>query len=127
MNISHDAIPHVAALIRAALRLLEEIDEGRMQDLWERASGTARSMVPADEVASAVASFREGQGALLARDWVGAYRNRDESQFLRLTFLSRFQAWSGEELVTLEHEADGIWRLAGYGVRPEETAVPDGP
>jgi len=118
MTISHDAIPHVAALARAASRLLEEIDEGRMFELWERASGSARASVPAPDVADAVAAFRESQGALVSREWLGARREPDEPQYLRLMFLSRFAAWSGEELVTLEREADGIWRLAGYGVLP---------
>jgi len=127
MNISHDAIPHVAALVRAAVRLLEEIDEGRILVVWERASRTAQAMVSPQEFADAMASFRSGQGALVSRDWLGAYRRPEEPQFLRLTFLSRFEAWTGEELVTLELEADGTWRLAGYGVRPEEAAtVPDG-
>jgi len=120
MNISHDAVPHVAALIRAAFRLLEEIDNGRMLDIWERASESARRMVPPQEVATAIVPFRESQGALVSRDWVGARRDPAEPQYLRLTFQSRFAGWAGEEMVTLEQEADGIWRLAGYGVLPAD-------
>ena len=120
MNISHNAVPHVAALIRAALRLLEEIDNGRALEIWERASESARRAVPSQEVATGVANFRESQGALMSRDWVAAHRDPSEPQYLRLSFRSRFAAWSGDEMITLEQEADGIWRLAGYGVRPSD-------
>jgi hypothetical protein len=123
MNISHDAVPHVAALVRAAFRLLEEIDQGRMLDIWERASESARRLVPPQEVADAIGPFREGQGALVSRHWVGARRDPAAPQYLRLTFESAFAAWAGEEMVTLEQEADGIWRLAGYAVLPAEAAA----
>lgn len=118
MDISHDAIPHLAALARAALRMLEEMDQGRIYDLWERAAATTRRTVPAKDAATAIASHREQQGVLVSRRWMGAYRDPDQSHFLRLTFQSQFAAWSGEEMITLQHEPDGVWRLSGYGTRP---------
>lgn len=115
-----DLDPGVLGVI--TLRVLQAIDRGEAELLWQRASPVARKAAQGDFVAR-VEQIRESVGGASERRWMtirrlevtDAFRMPPPGKYFSAEFATRFQdGVEALEMVSLRHDEDGVWRLAGY-------------
>lgn len=112
-------------LINAAWKLLEAMDGGQSMSLWERASPAALACAHAEALGESVDAQRRGMGGVRHRRWVSVQRRASDGRgdlpaghYVNVVFDVAFgDGQSGQELITLRHDADGVWRLTGYALR----------
>jgi hypothetical protein len=106
-----------------ARRWLELTDRGDALASWRAAGKQFQSAITADKWADSLKQVRPPLGALVARTLLSTQFTRSfpgapDGDYALLVFRSSFaKKTDGRETVTLEHEADGAWRVIGYFIR----------
>lgn len=98
------------------------IDSGDYAASWKAAGTTFRDNVSLADWVGAMKSVSDATGLLAARELASAtYTEKVPGvvgAFVILQFRSRFEKMAdAREIVTLQREDGGVWRLAGYFVR----------
>jgi|APEBP8051072210_1049370.scaffolds.fasta_scaffold00106_8 hypothetical protein len=108
----------------AAMRFIKAIERGQHGVLWDAASDAIRTSTPRDLFISSLAHRHHVLGRGLGRRWTAVRVDQPvRADRLPGTYaLLEFSVSFGEgarhrEMVTLRREEQGIWRLAGYGIR----------
>lgn len=111
-------------LINAARQFLDAMDSGRSTRLWERASPVALARTHPDALAGSVDAQRSALGVVRSRSWAAINRRASDGRselpagdYANVVFDVVFDdGRRAQELITLRHDADGVWRLAGYAL-----------
>jgi len=107
----------------AALRLVRVIEQGDIGTLWDAASALVRTSLSRDDFIASLTVQRRALGWGTERRWAAVRIDRagaggalPAGTYAVLEFSCRLgEARSRyRERVTLRHEEDGVWRLAGY-------------
>jgi hypothetical protein len=110
----------VAATARDWLALVDRGDAGAARNA---AAAKFRDAAPADRWAKALAAQRGHRGKVLQRTLAStrfekSFPGAPEGEYAVLAFRTAFEnSPGGTETVTLEREADGIWRVVGYVIQ----------
>jgi hypothetical protein len=108
---------------RVARDWLEGVDQGRYEESWKVAGAKFRSALTAQDWSAALKRLRDPLGAPAQRsafrtDFTRSFPGAPDGDYAIVLFRTSFAKKSeAEETVTLEHEADGTWRVIGYFIR----------
>lgn len=110
------------ALIDAARRAAQLIDDDRAVDAWNAAAPFMFARIGSDRFASGVRDARKAFAKTSLRTWAGVKRVRYERDvevpaglYGNVDFSTQLVDGSTMfELVTMRLERDGVWRLTGY-------------
>jgi uncharacterized protein DUF4019 len=107
---------------------LGEMDAGNYAKTWSDAAKSFQGAVPSDKWVSLSQNVRTPLGKLIQRKFdSAAYQtgasstdaNADKGTFVIAQFDTSFENMKyARETVTFEKEADGVWRVAGYFIKP---------
>ena len=108
---------------------LGEIDAGNYAKSWSDAAKSFRKAVASDQWVTALNGVRTPLGKSLARNLASAAcqtmvpkpgLEMVKGDFVIAQFDSSFENLKyARETVTFEKEADGVWRAAGYYIKPQ--------
>ncbi len=110
----------VAAIARDWLAL---VDRGEAKAARDRSAAKFRDAAPEDRWAKALAAQRGPRGPVVQRTLAStrfekSFPGAPEGEYAVLAFRTAFEKEAGgTETVTLEREADGVWRVVGYTIR----------
>ena len=117
----------ITRLGMAAMRFIKAIELGQHDVLWDAASKAVRQSVPRDAFIDSLTHRHGVLGCGIGRRWTAIRVEQPglmqalwlPGTYARLEFLVSFGATDvpHREVVTLRHEEQGVWRLAGYGVK----------
>jgi len=99
------------------------VDAGRYEDSWKAAGAKLRLSASPARWGEAVAKGRAPLGPLVKRtilqtQFTRTFPGVPEGDYAVVIFRVAYaKKDDGDETVTLEHEADGAWRVIGYVVR----------
>ena len=102
---------------------LELTDRGDALASWSAAGKQFQNAISADKWADALKQVRPALGAvvdrtLLSTQFTTNFKGARDGDYVLLVFRSSFaKKIDSHETVTLEHEADGAWRVIGYFIR----------
>ena len=114
--------PRASVVAATAREWLALVDRGDARAARERAGLKFRDAAPEDRWAKALAAQRGPRGAVVQRTLASTRFERSfpgapEGEYAVLAFRTAFEKQGGgTETVTLEREADGIWRVVGYTI-----------
>lgn len=120
---AHAQDPRVTAAVAAARDWLLMTDHGDAAESYKRASARFRNAMDPRHWQAALNRERAPRGAIVQRTVVQTGFQRSipgvgDGEFAILEFRTSFaQQPTGAETVTLEREADGVWRVVGYLIR----------
>jgi hypothetical protein len=109
----------VQGVARSWLALTDRLDAAAA---WQAAGAKFRQRLPANRWAAALAAQRKPLGALVQRAvtatrFTPAPQGMPAGEYAVVQFRASFANRTGaDETVTLEHEADGAWRVVGYTI-----------
>jgi uncharacterized protein DUF4019 len=115
--------PRASMAQRAArdwLALADAIDPATS---WQKAGARFRDAMSADRWKEALRREREPRGAadrrtVTSTQFVGSIAGYGEGDFAIITFRTSFaHRGEGAETITLQREADDVWRVVGYSLR----------
>jgi hypothetical protein len=112
--------PRGTAAQKQALAWLALTDRGDAPGSWREAGKQFQSAATVEQWAEALRQVRPPMGALLERSLLSTQFTRSfsgapEGDYAVLVFRSSFaNKAESRETMTLEHEADGNWRVVGY-------------
>ncbi|MFO7766202.1 MAG: DUF4019 domain-containing protein [Pelovirga sp.] len=111
----------VAVASDAALVFLELLDEGKFERAWRQSATSLRNDIPLEAWLERLEVVRGQVGGLLERRRTDHNYTKEEiegipeGEYLSFFYATRFENHdSAGERVTLYHEADDTWRVAGY-------------
>ena len=99
------------------------VDAGRYEDSWKAAGAKFRLAITPARWADSVAKVRAPLGKLVKRtvlriNFTRTFPGVPEGDYAIVIFRTAYaNRDDGDETVTLEREADGVWRVIGYVVR----------
>lgn len=115
--------PRISAAVSAARDWLLMTDHGDAEESFKRAGARFRGAMNVAQWQAALARERTPRGAVVQRAVVQTAIQRSlqglpEGDYALLQFRTSFakQTDAGES-VTLEREADGVWRVIGYFIK----------
>jgi hypothetical protein len=114
--------PRNSAVQGVARRWLALTDRLDANASWEAAGAKFKQKLPASRWAAALAAQRKPLGALVQRAvtatrFTPAPQGMPVGEYAVVQFRASFANRTGaDETVTLEHEADGAWRVVGYTI-----------
>lgn len=113
--------PRTSEAQRVAREWLALSDAGDAKGTYAAASAKFKGTLSEEQWAQALASARAPYGAVKARTLVSAQPapqapNLPDGAFVMLVYRTNFAARDAAETVTMEREADGVWRLVGYSI-----------
>lgn len=115
-----------AEMTQQALRVAQQVDAGRMAEVWEGASVVARRSGSSESFVTQVGGDRARLGALVSRGNASVTRVQypagaavPEGLYLNVSFPTRFanNAQPVRELISFRLDEDRVWRVSGYSVR----------
>ena len=114
--------PSLTEAQRVAREWLALSDAGNVQSTYTAASAKFRATLTPQQWAEASAKARVPYGAvrqraLVATQIVPQGPEASGATYLLLTFRTTFASRDAAESVTMEREADGVWRLVGYSIQ----------
>jgi hypothetical protein len=114
--------PRTTLAQRVALDWLKYVDTLDAAASWQRAGAKFRASMSQDQWASVLRKEREQRGNVKQRtivhtDLRGTIPGFPEGEYAVVLFRSAFGNREGSESVTVEREADGVWRVVGYAIR----------
>jgi hypothetical protein len=115
--------PRASVVAAAARDWLALIDRGDAKAARDRAAVKFREAAPEDRWAKALAAQRGPRGSVVQRTLASTrfekgFPGAPEGEYAVLAFRTAFaKEAGGTETVTLEREADGVWRVVGYSIR----------
>jgi len=114
--------PRASVVAATAREWLALVDRGDAKAARDRAAVKFRDAAPEERWAKALAAQREPRGRVVQRTLAStrfekSFPGAPEGEYAVLAFRAAFEkAAGGTETVTLEREADGIWRVVGYTI-----------
>ena len=120
-SVAQDA--RATSVQRVARDWLALIDRGDYAASWKAAGAKFKLAVTSERWSAAAKSVRGPLGAVVQRSmyntsFTKAFPGAPEGDYALVVFRTAFQnKTGGDETITLEHEADGQWRVVGYAVR----------
>ena len=115
--------PRASVVAATARDWLALVDRGDAKAARDRAAVKFREAAPEDRWAKALAAQRGPRGAVVQRTLASTRFERTfpgapDGDYAVLAFRTAFANQSGgTETVTLEREADGVWRVVGYTIQ----------
>ena len=115
--------PRATAAQKEARSWLELTDRGDPLASWSAAGKQFQNTISADQWADSLKQVRPPLGAivertLLSTQFTRSFPGAPDGDYALLVFRSSFaKKIDSRETVTLEHEADGAWRVVGYFIR----------
>jgi len=115
--------PRATAAQKEARSWLELTDRGDALSSWKAAGQQFQSAISADKWADSLKQVRPPLGevverTLLSTQFTRSFPGAPDGDYALLVFRSSFaEKIDSRETVTLEHEADGAWRVVGYFIR----------
>jgi hypothetical protein len=108
---------------KAAEQWLAVVDAGNYGESWNQAAEFFKSQVTKDAWIQNVSSVRNQTGKLKSRAFKSArytesLPNAPAGKYVILEYQSSFEAGSFVETVVPMQDTDGIWKVAGYFVKP---------
>lgn len=117
---------HDGDFARAGLQVAQWVDAGRLAELWDNASPSARKAVDRQDFIGRVQQARAQAGDLLSRGPAAVSYARfgpgaqvPAGLYANVGFTSRFTRTLQpvRERVSFRLDEDGVWRLSGYALR----------
>jgi Protein of unknown function (DUF4019) len=115
--------PRATVAQKEARSWLELTDRGDALASWSAAGKQFQNAISADKWADSLKQVRPPLGALVERamlstQFTTSFPGAPDGDYALLVFRSSFaKKTDSRETVTLEHEADGAWRVIGYFIR----------
>jgi hypothetical protein len=115
--------PRATVAQKEARSWLELTDRGDALASWSAAGKQFQKAITADKWADALKQVRPPLGALVERTMLStqfttSFPGAPDGDYALLVFRSSFaKKIDSRETLTLEHEADGAWRVIGYFIR----------
>jgi hypothetical protein len=115
--------PRATAAQREARSWLALTDRGDAPASWSATGKQFQNAISADKWADSLKQVRSPLGAvvertLLSTEFATSFQGAPDGDYVLLVFRSSFaKKIDSGETVTLEHEADGAWRVIGYLIR----------
>jgi hypothetical protein len=119
----HAQDPRASVVAATARDWLALVDRGDAKAARDRAALKFRDAAPEDRWIKALATQRGPRGAVVQRTLAStrfekSFPGAPEGEYAVLAFRTAFEKEAvGSETVTLEREADGVWRVVGYTIR----------
>lgn len=112
-------------LLRAAMQIVQLVDQQRAGTVWDGASSIAKQAIPRTRFISQLRRDRAQLGALQSRTHRSISRVRSDGKqfpagyYVNVIFASRFAnaAAPVRELVSFHLDDDKVWRVSGYTLR----------
>ena len=111
------------AATEVAAKWLALMDEGKNAEAWDAAGSYLQAVIPKQRWIEGVAPARRIMGKLVSRE-VGSARYATElpglpdGEYVLIQYKTAFEnKKAAAEAVTVAHEKDGAWRVAGYFIR----------
>lgn len=111
---------------KAAAQVIQLVDQNKIGEVWEGASGVAKSRVSRDSFIQQIASDRQKLGAVASRKQIAITRAAFDAKsevpagnYINAIFATKFANSPNEvrELVSFRLDDDKIWRVSGYSLR----------
>jgi hypothetical protein len=115
--------PRATAAQQEARSWLALTDRGDALASWSATGKQFQNAISADKWADSLNQVRPPLGALVERtllstQFTTSFQGAPDGDYVLLVFRSSFaKKIDSRETVTLEHEADGAWRVIGYFLR----------
>ena len=115
--------PRATAAQKEARSWLALTDRGDALASWSATGKQFQNAISADKWADSLKQVRAPLGALVERtllstQFTTSFQGAPDGDYVLLVFRSSFvKKIASGETVTLEHEADGAWRVIGYLIR----------
>jgi hypothetical protein len=115
--------PRATAAQKEARSWLELTDRGDAVASWSATGKQFQNAISADKWADSLKQVRPPLGAvvertLLSTQFTTSFQGAPDGDYVLLVFRSSFaKKIDSRETVTLEHEANGAWRVIGYFIR----------
>jgi hypothetical protein len=115
--------PRATAAQKEARSWLALTDRGDALASWSVTGKQFQNAISADKWADSLKQVRSPLGALVERtllstQFTTSFQGAPDGDYVLLVFRSSFaKKIDSGETVTLEHEADGAWRVIGYLIR----------
>ena len=115
--------PRATTAQKEARRWLDLTDHGDAAESWRTAGKKFQNAITADRWADSLKQVRPPLGevverTLLSTQFTRSFPGAPDGDYALLVFRSSFaKKIDSRETVTLEHEADGAWRVVGYFIR----------
>jgi len=116
--------------VAAMQKWLVKMDCGNYAQTWRDASKDFQKAIPSEEWVAVSTKVRMPQGKVVGRKLVSALYSEDvngttlSAPYVVAQFDTSFENPKyGHETVVFEKEADGVWRAAGYYIRPQCEAL----
>jgi hypothetical protein len=114
--------PRTSEAQRVAREWLALSDAGDAKAAYAAASAKFKGALTMEQWQQAVAKARVPYGAVNARTLISAQPaiqapDLPDGVYVMLIYRTNFDARDASETVTMEREADGVWRLVGYSIR----------
>jgi hypothetical protein len=115
-----------AEMAKAALRVVQLVDQNKTADIWEGASPVAKGIVTRDNFVRQIATDRQQLGALVTRKQVtitrAAYAAGGKvpaGNYINVVYATKFanNPQPVRELVSFHLDEDKTWRVSGYSLR----------
>ncbi len=119
----HAQDPRASVVAATAREWLVLVDRGDAKAARDRAAVKFREAAAEDRWAKALAAQRGPRGPVVQRTLAStrfekSFPGAPEGEYAVLAFRTAFEKEAGgTETVTLEREADGVWRVVGYTIR----------
>ena len=119
---AHAQDPRASAAHGAALAWLAMTERGDAAASWRAAGKQFQKAITADKWGQALSKVRTPLGELVERSMLSTqfskkFRGAPDGDYAVLVFRTSFaKKIDSRETVTLEHEADGAWRVIGYSI-----------
>jgi hypothetical protein len=107
----------------AARSWLNLADLGQYSDTWHGASGVFRSAIVESDWVKQVRQARSPLGSVISRNQVSAVAETNplgapDGAYIVVTYETAFEGKAeATEILSLIHEPDGSWRIAGYFIK----------
>ena len=115
--------PAATTVQRIAREWLQLTDRGEGAASWDAAARQFKNAVPRESWVESLKSARDPLGAverrtILSTSFTRSFPGAPEGDYAIVLFRTSFaKKEDAAETVTLEHEADGAWRVVGYLIR----------
>ena len=115
-----------AEMGKAAAQVIQLVDQNKIGEVWDGASGVAKSRVSRDSFIQQIASDRQKLGAVASRKQIAITRAAFDAKsevpagnYINAIFATKFANSPNEvrELVSFRLDDDKIWRVSGYSLR----------
>ncbi|MCC8397591.1 DUF4019 domain-containing protein [Paraburkholderia sp. MMS20-SJTR3] len=117
-------------LLGDANRVLQQLDAGQYNALWQDAAPFMREKMSAQQFAGSLRQARQTVGAVSERGWAAVTRIRytqvtgvPDGLYANVDFATTLaDGHTLFEMVSFQLESDGQWRLTGYAPRQSQNA-----